>query len=670
MAWASPARAQVEGAAVLALGDAPEAPDLAQKLRAALEARGTPVLTLEQTRGRLLGLPSGEAVPPPLTGERVLARQERADRARDEGHNEDALAQYTALLADLDRDPDIGPQTAQMAQRIRVSAALMHLALAGRTETGQGNTPHGKAALDLLYINVATDPSFVLDLERFPPRLRSLLERARSQAAQSPRGSLEVTCTLPGATIYLEGRALGLAPLRLSQVAPFGRWRVWVEHLGRRSMTRLVDLGPEWTHLHVDVALEGSIRARDAALDLELVDLQAQTLNSAAVLLGVRYLAVAVARPQAVGLLVYDLGARAVLRQGQLDGSLPESVEALAAMVDKPVEQPGFAPLALRPQRVATPKRVMLVGETDEHDAEAFRGGAKQNLKVAFTEVAEARASQARCGNAVPCLLDAARAAGADALVMFSVQGTGAVTADAVWFELEKGSPVRRVAEEVRRDGWTPARIHSLAGWLLAPDRQQGTLTLQGERSGMRVWVDGWPLEDKAAGTLSVPLGIHILRVTQPGMVEAEARVRISSVEPGVVTLGRAEGRLFAKVPATGPRAEARRVAQESSAGRSITWWPLGLVGGGVGMALLSVIPTVVGAAVGVAFGLRLASFEVAPNGSVVATSTETRQQRDLRVLSTVGLLAGGGALAAVGLLATLAALTTAGVGLVLWLVL
>ncbi len=244
--------------AVLAVAGDHDATIEAQQIRYRLIASGEEVLADTELKARLFPLDAGRRDTAFEEAERVMAS---AERLAAEGELEAAAAQLEQAVAALDGAPSPTEASAALEERLRMQAANWRLGLAGPEETGRGESPEGRAALQLLTEALVRHPTLALDAARYPPRMRRLLEQARVELSEVGLGELRVTSSTSGARVFVDGRALGTTPLDVAGALPLGRHRLWLEQDGGRSATRDVVLTDDKAVIDVDVAFEASVRS-------------------------------------------------------------------------------------------------------------------------------------------------------------------------------------------------------------------------------------------------------------------------------------------------------------------------------------------------------------------------------------------------------------------------
>ena len=236
--------------------------ELADGVRAALPAvrGGDIVLDATVLRQRLRG-PAG--APTPLVA--VQTTLTAADEAAAAVEHERAVGLFEAAITQLQTDTDFSLEKRELLQTARLRCARLLLGLAGPTETGKAETPQGKKASQHLENALRIEPTLVLDAATTPPKLRALLALAQERVKAGGHGGAAVVSTPPGATVYLDGRALGLTPMTTAKDSlPHGRYRLWLAATGAssaRSFARVVDVGELPIEVDINLTVEGAIDA-------------------------------------------------------------------------------------------------------------------------------------------------------------------------------------------------------------------------------------------------------------------------------------------------------------------------------------------------------------------------------------------------------------------------
>ncbi|MDP2342474.1 MAG: PEGA domain-containing protein [Deltaproteobacteria bacterium] len=240
--------------AVLAVpGEDPAALALATKLRSLLVADD---VVDAAALGRRLQGPVGVPVDIAML-KGLAAAAEEAFNALD---HERSVALLEDAITQLEGGSDLSVEKAALLEQSRLTCAQRLLGLAGPSETGNGETKNGTRARAHLAKVLKANPGFVLDASRYPPKLHALLAKAAADVKAAGQGGLAVRSSPSGATVFLEGRALGVTPLSLAGAVPVGRHRLWLDLGGRRSITRVVDVEAGVPlPVEIDVGFEGSL---------------------------------------------------------------------------------------------------------------------------------------------------------------------------------------------------------------------------------------------------------------------------------------------------------------------------------------------------------------------------------------------------------------------------
>ena len=242
--------------AVLAVpGDDPAAAALAERMRGLLPK--TDVVVDAATLSQRLRGPVGAAVD--VAVQRAAAAA--ADAAFDALEHERSVALLDDVIEQLEADRDFSVDKAVLLEQSRLTCAQRLVGLAGPTETGNGETKNGARARAHLGNLLRANPTLVLDASRYPPKMRSLLQKATDDVKGAGHGGLAIRSTPEGAVVFVEGRALGPTPLNIAGVIPVGQHRLWLELAGRRSITRVVDVAAGFSvPVEIDIGFEGSLQ--------------------------------------------------------------------------------------------------------------------------------------------------------------------------------------------------------------------------------------------------------------------------------------------------------------------------------------------------------------------------------------------------------------------------
>lgn len=218
-------------------------------------ALGGQVLSREETVGRLRSL--GVGVGFGLAS--LVARVEAAERAQEALDTGRSIEILEGVLQDLENDADFTRAKQELRELARVRTATRLLALAGAEADGGATTELGLRARAHLVAAARVNPALTLSDQDHPPRMRRLLEGAHSDVKRAGLGGLYVESVPAGATVVMEGRPVGLTPLRLLEQIPRGSYRVWLEREDARSVTRRIEIGADPVRLEVDLGFEGAL---------------------------------------------------------------------------------------------------------------------------------------------------------------------------------------------------------------------------------------------------------------------------------------------------------------------------------------------------------------------------------------------------------------------------
>ena len=230
----------------------------AAAVRAALLHSDLTVLALEPTRAVLVDYQH-------RGGAELLsyqARLEQAEAALSALDEASSLQILELLIMDLAADPEFSRDKQSLLQLARVKLAARLIGLAGAKETGKGETDNGRRARVLLADALRANPKLAPSRDDFPPRFHLLLDLARRELTERGTGGMQVDSRPRDATVFIEGREVGKTPLTLgNDMLTKGSYRVWVEHLGARSVPQVLEVGERVTPMFVDLDFEGALWA-------------------------------------------------------------------------------------------------------------------------------------------------------------------------------------------------------------------------------------------------------------------------------------------------------------------------------------------------------------------------------------------------------------------------
>ncbi|MBI5497197.1 MAG: PEGA domain-containing protein [Deltaproteobacteria bacterium] len=656
------------------LGDATDAAD---QVRSHLRDAGARILPKTDTIQRLLG--------PRTTGSPVdtAAAQRSFQQVNNLMLNErfrEAYKSLEATVTALENDPQPSAEKTDILREARIRMALVALNEAGSRETGQANTEQGRLAQQALARVVMLDPAFSLDVGKYPPRLRLLLDRARADTARRPRAAVEVESHPSGANVFLEGRLLGQAPLKLASVAPTGTYRVWAEYQGRRSNVRSVELrADDVTRVSIDLVLEGMLRSADGSVEVLPSDVEDTAAPEIAAALAVRMVAFVARRPGTLGVMLYDADRGLVVRRGETADNTPDATKVLARLVSPGVVGSEVQAFAADAADMGLPQQVAFWAT----GAQAAAADAARGASVALAELSAPEVQLAsrdvleRCRSDVACMLAALGKDGAQRAVQVEVMpGRPLGRVEAALFDVQSGQELRRVT--LRFAEGTASEGARNAVWrLVRPSGCAGAVTLQSPRDGLNVLWDGVPLGQTPLVPLQgVPAGRHVLRVMGTGLTDAEMVVEVPLRAEATVTVQVEAERieLLARKPAAARAATtetASPVATEDEEPRPRRpVWALAVAGAGaVGCALLAPVG-LAALATGIGGTAWSATFQRDAQGGVVLEEGETLEQAQRRIMLGAGIAGGGFLGAGAVALAATGALAVVAAGIVLFLVL
>ena len=382
-AMAGPSGARAETLAVLAVAPPPgpraELVEATLQLRQIVAEYRAGTLGTRETRERMTGAPPAAA----------LGELHRAcDAARVAylaGQYERSLGMLRSIADDVEKLPD-GKDSFALWTKVMIRLA--------RTELDLGRTEAARPWIDRL---VRAAPDLAFDPSLHPARLVDEVEKARAALKRAPTGTLAVTSSAAGARVYVNGREVGVAPVRL--VVPRGRYRI-------SGATQGATVGP----------IVAEVRSGEAAVVLDFTIPEALRpllgpglalafgdgkIVTAAGHLGLdRILAVGMTEESGASYVVgslYDVRRGALEREGRVrltNGMFPDGgASALAEFLvtgrvaSALVEVPG-GPSATPLERIAsgTPPRVEPPRIPAAAPADASRGWASLGLRLGYAK--------------------------------------------------------------------------------------------------------------------------------------------------------------------------------------------------------------------------------------------------------------------------------------------
>jgi hypothetical protein len=176
------------------------------------------------------------------------------------GQNDRALDLLRQALTELERAPIAG-------QPWKVTAQA--LALQGVLQLGANKKADAAESFKRV---LRVEPGHVLSADEYTPSVISQFEVYRKELARTRKAAVQVQSTAPGAEVLVEGRVMGVTPLKLELAA--GSYRVLLREKDRMSFLRVLAV-PRDTLLQVDLAAEGAL-ATQAPLCLAAKDKAAE----------------------------------------------------------------------------------------------------------------------------------------------------------------------------------------------------------------------------------------------------------------------------------------------------------------------------------------------------------------------------------------------------------
>jgi hypothetical protein len=259
---------------------------LANDVRAGLPAlrSGDVVLDADTLRRALRG-----PVEQPLSLVAIKTTLAAAEEAFAAVEHERAVSLIESVISELEHDTDFSVEKHELLQAAHLRCARLLLGLAGPKETGRAETPQGVKARIHLEAALRTDPTLALDPTSTPPKLRGLLGLAAAEVKKRGYGAIAVTSSPAGATVYADGRALGLTPLTTADTLSRGPYRIWVavpQQSDYRSFARVVDVAGEPARVSIDLGIEGAAWPEGPGLSQPILPLHKADVQALAALLG------------------------------------------------------------------------------------------------------------------------------------------------------------------------------------------------------------------------------------------------------------------------------------------------------------------------------------------------------------------------------------------------
>ncbi len=226
--------------ALVALGDCRD-PDLlryARQFEERLSDRVGPQLLPEQQFQSRVG------PPPTHTLDEVRRQVSTAENLFYNDRVADSLALLEQTLAELDRLPP----GSERAKTFGDAQLIRGMALSAQRRRD--------ASDDAFRAVLRVDPRHVMSPDAFSPTFRQRFDKLRAELARARKLRLSVQSQPPGATVYVDGFALGHTPATLELVP--GGYQILVGRPDAFSFPHLVQLRED-TSLRVDLAFEQTI---------------------------------------------------------------------------------------------------------------------------------------------------------------------------------------------------------------------------------------------------------------------------------------------------------------------------------------------------------------------------------------------------------------------------
>lgn len=160
------------------------------------------------------------------------------------GQNERALDLLKQALTELERAPIAG-------QPWKVTSQA--LALQGVVQLTTGKKAD---AVDSFRRVLRVEPAHALSADDFTPSVLTQFESLRKEVARQRKSAVQVQSTPAGAEVLVEGRVMGVTPLKLE--LPPGSYRLLLRDHERASFLRVITT-PRETQVQVDLASEGAL---------------------------------------------------------------------------------------------------------------------------------------------------------------------------------------------------------------------------------------------------------------------------------------------------------------------------------------------------------------------------------------------------------------------------
>ncbi len=176
------------------------------------------------------------------------------------GQNERALDLLKQALSELERAPIAGQPW---------KATAPALVLQGVVSQTMGKKADAAEAFRRV---LRVEPAHVLSTDEYTPSVIAQFEGLRKELGRQKKSAVQVQSSTPGAEVLIEGRVMGVTPLKLD--LPAATYRLLVRTPDRASFLRVITV-PRDSQVQVDLSTEGAL-ATQAPLCLGAKDKTAE----------------------------------------------------------------------------------------------------------------------------------------------------------------------------------------------------------------------------------------------------------------------------------------------------------------------------------------------------------------------------------------------------------
>lgn len=228
---------------VLAVASPPgpgvELVEVTLELRQGAAGQRSGVLDTQQLRNRMSG-------PSTASLEELDRAYEGARAAHLSGDHEAAVRALRSIVEELERSPESDAAFGQWER------AVLRLA---KSEVDLGRPEAARGLLDRL---VRADADVVVDRDLYPARFAQQVEQARAALRAEPLRELRIEASSDAARVFVNGRAVGEAPLTLR--LPRGIYRVSGVLVASRLLPQVADLREAGQAVFLDFAIPEALR--------------------------------------------------------------------------------------------------------------------------------------------------------------------------------------------------------------------------------------------------------------------------------------------------------------------------------------------------------------------------------------------------------------------------